>query len=107
MNNQCGAETQGRLHFSVALHEKSESPPGPSAPSAVDSDLDFQEKCRDCWYMLYSLRANLTSSWYMLYSLRANLTRKAAALIIEPDSEIRVQRMDDMSLQVALLKRPA
>jgi len=51
LNNQCGAETQVRLHFSVALHEESESPPGPSAPSAVDSDLDFQvtaEKCRDC-----------------------------------------------------------
>jgi hypothetical protein len=51
LNNQCGAETQGRLHFSVALHEKSGSPPGQATPWAVDSDLDFQvtvEKCRDC-----------------------------------------------------------
>ncbi len=49
MNNHFGAETQGRLHFSVALHEKSESPPGPSAPSAVDADLDFQvTEEKDC-----------------------------------------------------------
>ena len=46
MNNQCVAETQGRLHFS-ALHEKSASPGrlhgGP--------DLDFQVtavQCRNC-----------------------------------------------------------
>ena len=59
MNNQCVAETQGRLHFS-ALHEKSASParlhrgqrarkvsePGPAAPWT--SIFKFKYSGRNC-----------------------------------------------------------